>query len=72
MRVFRILGRRAQLVNIGGEDKVLPAGTVFAANPKSPHMQRILKIKPAVCRELGEEEIPDSIKSKEDVFVILD
>ena len=72
MKVFRILGRRAQLVNVGGEDKVVPAGTIFRANPKSPHMLRLLKIKPAVCREIGEEEIPDSIKNNEEIFVLLD
>ena len=76
MKVYQILGRRAQLVSFpDGDDKVIPARAVFKAHPSNPSVRRLMRMKPPACRELRGDEIPESFKNsspKEDIVVVLD
>lgn len=75
MRVYQILGRRSQLISCpNGDDKVLPARSIFKAHPSNPSVKRLLRMKPPACRELRGEEIPSELRAltpKEDIVVIV-
>jgi hypothetical protein len=76
MKVYQILGRRAQLVSSpNGDDKNIPPRAFFQANPSNLSVQRLLRMRPPACRELIGEEIPEQFRDaspKEDIVVIID
>lgn len=76
MKVYRILGRRARLVSFpDGNDKVLPACTIFQASPSNVSVYRLLKMRPPACRELSGEDIPERFRNtppNEDIVVVID
>ena len=75
MKVYRILGRKAQLVTFADKnDKVLPAGTVFFAPKGNASVMRLMRIKPPACRELVGDEIPEGFRGDEpeQIYVVLD
>jgi hypothetical protein len=76
MKVYQILGRRAQLVSSpDGDDKNIPPRAFFHANPSNLSVQRLLRLRPPACRELRGEEISELFRDaspKEDIVVIID
>ena len=76
MKVYQILGRRAQLVSApNGDDKVIPSRAIFQAQPSNSSVRRLLRMRPPACRELLGAEIPEQFRDvppQEDIVVIID